>query len=50
MTGCDLNNGHITEQSEALEKMGAERPEVLVRNKVTSSTSIRTVSLFKASY
>ena len=30
MTGCDLNNGHITEQSEALEKMGAERPEVLV--------------------
>ena len=30
MTSCDFNNGHITEQGEALEKMGAERPEVLV--------------------
>ena len=30
MTGCDLNNGYVTEQSKALEKMGAERPEVLV--------------------
>ena len=41
MSGCDFNNGYITEQSEELEKMGAERPEVLVDEKFETKNFFR---------